>query len=85
MNVFTNVQLTSLTNLKRPIPERGAKGLVRETPENLKIEHRMDLDWSPGRIRLAANQISCSPKIALEGIHPIVKAIRTVPSPNKLF
>ena len=33
----------------RPIPERGAKGLVRETPENLKIEHRTDLDQSPPR------------------------------------
>ena len=32
----------------RPILERGAKGLVKETPENLKIEHRTDLDQSPG-------------------------------------
>ena len=38
----------------RPIPERRAKGLVRETPENLKIEHRTDLDRNPGQIRLAA-------------------------------
>jgi hypothetical protein len=42
------------------------------------------MDFQSNKV-LAADQISCSPKIALEGIQPIVKAVGTVPSPNKLF
>jgi hypothetical protein len=39
----------------------------------------------PANKVLAADEISCSPKIALEGIQPIVKAVGLVPSPNNLF
>jgi len=39
----------------------------------------------PANKVLADDQISCSPKIALEDIQPIVKAVGPVPSPNKLF
>ena len=43
---LVDVQLTSHYKFSRPIPERGAKGLVRETPENLKIEQWTD--FGPG-------------------------------------
>jgi hypothetical protein len=39
----------------------------------------------PANKVLAADEISCSLKIALEGIQPIVKAVEPFPSPNKLF
>ena len=66
---------------------RGAKGLVRKNTENIKIVQRSDLARISSQIRLwqLADQISCSPKIALEGIQPIVKAVGTVLSLNKLF
>jgi hypothetical protein len=45
MNIIINVHFVSLTN-KRLIPERQAKELVRESPENLKMEL---LVWSAGK------------------------------------
>jgi hypothetical protein len=46
MNIIINDHFVSLTN-KRLIPERQAKGLVRKSPENLKMGLLSDLVRSP--------------------------------------
>ena len=76
---LVDVQLTSHYKFSRPIPERGAKGLVRETPENLKVEQWTDLDRSPSQIRLAADHISCSSKNSLGGYTSHCESYRDCP------
>ena len=51
LNIKVNVQLTVL-QIKRSILARGAKGLARKNPENIKIVQRSDLAWISSQIRL---------------------------------